>query len=77
MIEAFENDNRYANPNGIPNGVLCERVSGIVDTNQRVEILISFKEGITGCPLIMEHALSVLEVEVINQIDLGSHTIFI
>jgi ferric-chelate reductase [NAD(P)H] len=38
---------------------------------------VSFKEGITGCPLITEHALSVIEVEVINQIDLGSHTVFI
>jgi ferric-chelate reductase [NAD(P)H] len=37
----------------------------------------AFKEGITGCPLITEHALSVLEAEVLDQIDLGSHTIFI
>ena len=38
---------------------------------------VSFKEGLTGCPLITEHALSVLEAEVINQIDLGTHTVFI
>ncbi|MFO7554891.1 MAG: flavin reductase family protein [Desulfobacterales bacterium] len=38
---------------------------------------VSFKEGITGCPLITEHALSVLEAEVINQVDLGTHTVFI
>jgi len=38
---------------------------------------ISFKEGVTGCPLVTEHALSVLEAEVINQIDLGTHTVFI
>jgi flavin reductase (DIM6/NTAB) family NADH-FMN oxidoreductase RutF len=36
-----------------------------------------FKEGITGCPLVIEHALSVLEARVTEQIDLGSHTIFI
>ncbi len=38
---------------------------------------VAFKEGITGCPMITEHALSVLEVEVIDQVDLGSHTVFI
>jgi ferric-chelate reductase [NAD(P)H] len=38
---------------------------------------VAFKKGITGCPLIVEHALSVLEAEVIDQIDLGTHTIFI
>ena len=38
---------------------------------------VSFKEGITGCPLITEHALSVLEAEVIDQVDLGTHTVFI
>jgi ferric-chelate reductase [NAD(P)H] len=38
---------------------------------------VEFKEGITGCPLVTEHALSVLEAEVIDHIDLGSHTIFV
>ena len=38
---------------------------------------VAFKEGITGCPLITEHALSVLEAEVMDQIDLGTHTIFV
>ena len=38
---------------------------------------VAFKEGVTGCPLITEHALSVLEAEVIDQIDLGTHTIFV
>lgn len=38
---------------------------------------VSFKEGVTGCPLITEHAVSVLEAEVINEIDLGTHTVFI
>lgn len=38
---------------------------------------VSFQEGITGCPLITEHALSVLEAEVAEQVDLGTHTVFI
>jgi len=38
---------------------------------------VAFKEGVTGCPLITEHTLSVLEAEVIDQIDLGTHTIFV
>ncbi len=38
---------------------------------------VTFKEGVTGCPLITEHSLSVLEAEVIDQIDLGTHTIFV
>ena len=38
---------------------------------------VEFKEGVTGSPLLTEHVLSVLEAEVFEQIDLGSHTIFI
>ncbi len=38
---------------------------------------VAFKEGLTGCPLITEHALSVLEAEVVDQIDLGTHSIFV
>lgn len=38
---------------------------------------VEFKMGVSGCPLVLEHALSVLEAKVINQIDLGTHTIFI
>lgn len=38
---------------------------------------VKFKTGITGAPLVIEHALSVLEAKVTDQIDLGSHTIFI
>jgi ferric-chelate reductase [NAD(P)H] len=38
---------------------------------------VKFRTGITGAPLVIEHALSVLEAKVIEQIDLGSHTIFI
>ncbi len=38
---------------------------------------VQFKMGTTGSPLITENALSVLEAEVTDQIDLGTHTIFI
>ncbi len=38
---------------------------------------VEFKEGVTGCPLVTEHALSVLEAKVIDEIDLGTHTVFI
>ncbi|MGD8227182.1 MAG: flavin reductase family protein [Desulfobacteraceae bacterium] len=38
---------------------------------------VEFKEGVTGCPLVIEHALSCLEAEVFEEIDLGSHTVFI
>jgi flavin reductase (DIM6/NTAB) family NADH-FMN oxidoreductase RutF len=38
---------------------------------------VKFREGITGCPLVTEHALSCLEAEVFEEIDLGSHTVFI
>lgn len=38
---------------------------------------VTFKEGVTGCPLIKEHVLSVIEAEVIDQVDLGTHTVFI
>ena len=38
---------------------------------------VAFKKGSTGCPLITEHALSVMEAEVIDRIDLGSHSIFV
>ena len=38
---------------------------------------VSFQEGLTGCPLITEHALSVLEAEFIDSVDLGTHTVII
>lgn len=38
---------------------------------------VEYKLGSTGCPLVTGHALSVLEARVLDQIDLGTHTIFI
>ena len=35
------------------------------------------KQGVTGCPLVTDHALSILDAEVLESIDLGSHTIFV
>jgi ferric-chelate reductase [NAD(P)H] len=38
---------------------------------------ISFKRGSTGVPLVSEHSLSLLEVNVFDRLDLGTHSIFI
>jgi len=45
------------------------------DTNKFSKV--QYETGVTGCPLIKDHSLSVLEAEVFDQIDLGSHTIFV
>jgi ferric-chelate reductase [NAD(P)H] len=37
----------------------------------------NYKVGTTGAPLILDHALSVLEVSVIDTLDAGTHTIFL
>ena len=38
---------------------------------------VPHKEGVTGCPVILENALSVLETLVFKAVDLGTHTVFI
>jgi ferric-chelate reductase [NAD(P)H] len=38
---------------------------------------INYKRGLTGCPLIVEHCVAVMESEVVGQYDAGSHTLFI
>lgn len=38
---------------------------------------VQYKLGVIGCPLVLDYALSILEARVIDQIDLGTHTIFI
>lgn len=38
---------------------------------------VPFKKGTTGSPLLLAHTLSLLEVRVSDQVDLGTHTIFI
>lgn len=38
---------------------------------------VQYSAGTTGCPLVTEHALSVLEAKVLEKIDVGTHTLFI
>ncbi len=33
--------------------------------------------GSTGCPIVIENAVAVMETRVVNQIDIGTHTLFI
>jgi ferric-chelate reductase [NAD(P)H] len=54
-------------------GIFGFRSGRDIDKLSKVE----FKEGVTGCPLVTQHTLSVLESKVIEQIDMGTHTIFV
>ncbi len=38
---------------------------------------IDYKIGITGAPIVLENTLAFVEVEVINHLDVGTHTLFI
>jgi len=38
---------------------------------------VNYKIGKTGAPIVLEHALAYVEAEVINEMDAGTHTIFI
>ena len=38
---------------------------------------VEFTEGATGAPLVTDHCLSVLEATVIEQVDVGTHTLFV
>jgi flavin reductase (DIM6/NTAB) family NADH-FMN oxidoreductase RutF/rubredoxin len=38
---------------------------------------INYKIGVTGSPIIMENAIAYLEAEVIQAIDVGTHTLFV
>lgn len=38
---------------------------------------INYKIGITGAPIVMDNAIGYLEIELINSVDVGTHTIFI
>ncbi len=37
---------------------------------------VSYKIGKTGAPIVLDHSLGYLEVKVINEVDVGTHTIF-
>lgn len=38
---------------------------------------VQFIEGSTGAPLVTDHVLSVLEAKVIDEVDVGTHTLFV
>ena len=38
---------------------------------------VPYKTGFLGCPIVTEHTLSYMEVEVNNTVDLGTHNLFI
>jgi len=38
---------------------------------------VSHKAGITGAPIVLENTVGYLEAEVINSLDVGTHTLFI
>ena len=38
---------------------------------------ITYKQGMTGSPIVMDNAVSYLEAKVTQEIDVGTHTIFI
>ncbi|MCK4352925.1 flavin reductase [candidate division WOR-3 bacterium] len=38
---------------------------------------MNYKVGITGAPIVVENTIGYLETEVINSLDVGTHTIFV
>lgn len=38
---------------------------------------VKYKTGITGAPLLADHAVAVFEGKVANRVDLGTHTVFL
>lgn len=38
---------------------------------------VSYIEGVTGCPLVTDHALGVMEIKVNYSLDVGTHTVFV
>jgi len=38
---------------------------------------VNYRSGLTGAPLVLDHTISLIEAKVINQVDCGTHTIFI
>ncbi len=45
------------------------------DVNKLAQV--NYKIGKTGAPIVLEHALAYVEAEVINEMDAGTHTIFL
>lgn len=38
---------------------------------------VNYKNSPSGCPLVTDHAVALLEAKVINQVDVGTHTLFV
>lgn len=38
---------------------------------------VKYKQGITGAPIVLQNAIAYLEAELVDSIDVGTHTIFI
>jgi ferric-chelate reductase [NAD(P)H] len=38
---------------------------------------VSYKKGVTGCPLITENTLAAIEARVVQEVDAGTHTVYI
>jgi ferric-chelate reductase [NAD(P)H] len=38
---------------------------------------VQFKEGLTGCPLVTQYTLSLIEAKLVDRVDVGTHTVFI
>jgi len=38
---------------------------------------VNYKTGVTGSPVVLDHAVSFIEVRVTQEVDVGTHTIFI
>ena len=38
---------------------------------------VSFEKGLLGCPIVKENTLSYMEAQVVQMVDVGTHTLFI
>ncbi len=38
---------------------------------------VQYKQGVTGSPIVLEQTVGYLEAEVLNSVDIGTHTVFI
>ncbi|HEY3315798.1 MAG TPA: flavin reductase [Bacillota bacterium] len=38
---------------------------------------VPYRQGATGCPVITENAISIIEAKVVDKLDVGTHTIFV
>ncbi|MCF8110802.1 MAG: flavin reductase family protein [Desulfobacteraceae bacterium] len=59
-------DMKFIGPFGFKSGKDIDKFSNV-----------EFKKAVTGAPLVTERTLSVLEAEITNSVELGTHTIFI